>query len=147
MTKQIQCPGDDLGELVKRLEPVVYASITQIDGVEGIKSKLKQISPGTPDKQVELIAELIDKEDSGEDIHYFEMLRQYGEGREEMIVNLRTHVESHSVCRDAYDVFLLRESFMFIYTAKKLKLPGSSELEVEEVRKRLDSESYLGIGV
>jgi len=146
-SKQIQCPGKDLGELLKRLEPVVFASIAEIDGVRGIRSRLKEISPGTPDNQIALIAELIDKVDSGEDIHYYDMLKQYGVDREEMIKNLGEHVGTHARCRDAYDRFLLKESFMFIYTAKKLNLPGSSGLEVEEVRKKLDQESYLGIGV
>ena len=148
MTKiQFQCPENDLAELVRRLEPVVFESITQVDGVKGIRSKLKEVSPGTPENQLGLIAELIDKVDSGEDIHYYDMLQQYGITREEMVRNLGDHVGSHAICRNAYDVFLLKESFMFIYTAKKLALPGSSELEIEEVRKKLDRESYLRIGV
>jgi len=127
MAKQIICPGKNLGELVSRLDPIIFASIS-----------------GQISKDSRPICQELDNEDK----KYYENLRKWGETREDMVANLRAHVTKHNKCMEEYKIFLLIEANNQRYIGdvkERFGIPVTKFNNPNETARMLDRKLYLGV--
>lgn len=159
----MECPLKDLGELVRRLNPVIFNSInpTVSDSEETISELEERYEEDGCELLLQLRDELElerDKEKSKlesaldrEDLKYLEILREtYGKTREEMVANLGEHIKNHSQCLDSYKVFLEAEANTNGYVedvARRLgiTLSDNQRASREDIIRFLDRECYLKI--
>lgn len=174
MVKEIQCPGKDLGELVKRLQPVVFESLNQTySDLYDAETYLQDRDAGEHSGlHLQLIDELelegtridferrnqedpsglhhktLEELESEERINYWK-LREYGDTREVIVANLGIHVQNHRACMDSYRDFLEAEanSERYMDTVKRrLRISDTSreDFSHEEILETIDRD-YLNI--
>ncbi|MEM0465756.1 MAG: hypothetical protein QXW97_03595 [Candidatus Pacearchaeota archaeon] len=152
MEKQnIQCPKENLSELVRRLEPRIFDYLSSEFGNKrflDINKKLfnnkDNINNQKKEKdKLEDYLESIEILDKIEDLFYYKKLKLYGNNRDEIVDKLRAHVMRCSCCKRRYDNFLIQEAITEKYLAEKFNL--GIEEDIEKIEERLDFEKYLNL--